>query len=126
MDDEKYIKAKILSRFYKLALATNRKEIRQGLQGVKELPDRAGMVFIHNCSARHPYWMLNTYIPLTMLFLNENKKVVDVIHRQDTNNPVEKKPEHPAKYVIEVNYDPELSDCLGKEIEFLGVKSCER
>jgi uncharacterized membrane protein (UPF0127 family) len=111
------IEAKLLSRFYKLIPATTPEEREQGLQDVSDLPDRSGVIFIHECPAKHPYWMYNTHIPLTIIFLDQDLKVVDVEHRQDTNSLEKTRPDRKAQFVIEVNYDPALDKVKGNTIE---------
>lgn len=60
---------------FKVMVASNSEEWRQGLMGVKELPANEGMLFVFNKKVDYPFWMKNTLIPLTVLFIYKNKVV---------------------------------------------------
>jgi hypothetical protein len=74
----------------------------QGLMHRRILPEDRGMLFVFTGVARHAMWMMNTYIPLSVAFLDENGTIINIEdmkpHTQDTH-PAAK----PAKYALEVN-----------------------
>jgi len=49
-----------------------------GLSKRKSLPDRHGMLFIFDRPGRHPFWMKDTYIPLDLIFFDNDFKVVGI------------------------------------------------
>jgi len=78
-------------------------EVRmQGLMHRRVLPESRGMLFVFREVERHAMWMMNTYIPLSVAFLDERGVIINIEdmkpHTQDTH-PAAK----PAKYALEVN-----------------------
>ena len=74
----------------------------QGLMHRRILPEDRGMLFVFPDVERHAMWMMNTYIPLSVAFLDENGVIINIEdmkpHTQDAH-PAAK----PAKYALEVN-----------------------
>lgn len=88
-----------------LELALTPEEKAKGLMHREYLAENTGMLFVFEDEGRPGFWMKNTLIPLDMIFINSNNKVVDIM----TAEPCEKEPcekylsEQQAKYVLEVN-----------------------
>lgn len=112
----KTTKIEVDDNTYKCIISDTQEQRSQGLKHLKNLPKNIGMLFIHNKEARHPYWMAETHIPLSLIYINSDRKIVDVKHRTDTNNFRNVRPEAKAKYVLEVNLDKSLDDHIGKQI----------
>ncbi len=67
------------------------------------LPDTAGMLFIFENSELRSFWMKNTYIPLDIIYVNENKQIV-TIHRHTKPHTEDSVLSYKnAMYVVEVN-----------------------
>jgi uncharacterized membrane protein (UPF0127 family) len=83
-------------------VAANDNDRARGLMFRRELPPDHGMIFVFDKSEEHGFWMHNTLIPLDMIFLDEDRRVVGVVAnaapRTDTPRTVGK----PSRYVIEV------------------------
>ncbi len=60
---------------FKVMTAVNPAEWKQGLMDIKKLHKNTGMFFIFPKKVDYPFWMKNTLIPLTVLFINKNKVV---------------------------------------------------
>ena len=63
---------------YQLELALTPEQQTQGLMYRESLPDRTGMLFVFNESGTHHFWMKNTMIPLDMIWMDENGRVIFV------------------------------------------------
>jgi len=81
-------------------------EQEQGLMFRKSLPQNQGMLFIFEDEQPRAFWMKNTLIPLDMIFIDANWRIVKLIKNAE---PCKEDPcptydsERPAKYVLEVN-----------------------
>jgi len=79
-------------------------DIQKGLMYIKNpLPDNTGMLFDFGHTGEQNMWMKNTFIPLDMVFLNENKKVLGFV---ENTTPLKEKLVgigQPSRYVLETN-----------------------
>jgi hypothetical protein len=74
----------------------------QGLMYRRILPEDHGMLFVFAETARHAMWMKNTYIPLSVAFIDEQGVIINIENMQpqtEDTHPAAK----PAKYALEVN-----------------------
>ena len=88
-----------------LEIADSPEEREVGLMNRTALAPEAGMLFIHEESGRHYYWMKNTLIPLDIIWIEEKNSIVQVSKAVPCNSepcPVYA-PDSPAKFVLEVN-----------------------
>lgn len=97
------IKLKISDTTYTIELATTTAQKVKGLSGRDELCSKCGMLFIFNNETSLPFWMKDTRIPLDMIWLNKEGKVVDIQTALDTNSIKTYQNKSPAKYVLELN-----------------------
>lgn len=76
-----------------------------GLMYRESLDENKGMLFIFEDESQRAFWMKNTKIPLDMIFINKEKKIVNIL----TAEPCDADPcqnygsEKPAMYVLEIN-----------------------
>lgn len=73
-----------------------------GLMYRKELGDRQGMLFVFPEETIRRFWMKNTYIPLDMIFVNRQKKVVSLLENVPPLTEDQRVSEAPATFVLEV------------------------
>lgn len=90
-------------------LARTFSERAQGLMNRTSLPENSGMLFVFPGPQKLSFWMKNTYIPLTIAYLDENK-VIKEIYDMRAQSMMEKDPhaeDYPSdcrcQYALEVN-----------------------
>jgi len=83
-------------------LARSEQEQQQGLMFRKSMPADQGMLFVFEKEQRLGFWMKNTYLPLSIAFLNSAFKIVDIQDMMplDENTHVSLSP---ALYALEMN-----------------------
>ncbi len=74
-----------------------------GLMYRKELGATAGMLFVFDRTEEHSFWMKNTILPLDMIFLGEDRKVVGIVKDAVPFTTTSRSVGKPSRYVLEVN-----------------------
>ncbi|HZN23900.1 MAG TPA: DUF192 domain-containing protein [Burkholderiales bacterium] len=73
-----------------------------GLMYRRMLPEDRGMLFVFPDVALHGMWMMNTYLPLSVAFLDREGAIINIAdmqpHTTDTHSAA-----RPAKYALEMN-----------------------
>lgn len=91
--------------FY-MEIAKTPEEREQGLMHRDTLDEQTGMFFLFPNEGVHTIWMKNTLIPLDIIWINEEKKVVHIKHNaQPCTNSLCPLiiPNAEASYVLEIN-----------------------
>ena len=73
-----------------------------GLMQRKSMPTGAGMLFLFDESAAHCMWMKNTLIPLSVAFIDERGRIVNIADMQpldETSHCAAR----PARFALEMN-----------------------
>lgn len=83
---------------------------QKGLMYRTSLKEHEGMIFYFADSARHSFYMYNTKIPLSVIFLDETLRIVDILDMEPcpSQNPLEcpiYTPRQPCRYAVEVNQE---------------------
>ena len=79
-------------------------EIRKGLMFIKnKLPENHGMLFKMKRKSIHSFWMKNTYIPLDMIFINKDGKVIGFKKNRKPLSLKSSSIGKPSDYVLEMN-----------------------
>ncbi len=84
-------------------LARTDAERARGLMERRELAPDAGMLFLFDETAEHPFWMKNTLIPLDMLFISDDGLVAGVVARAVPGDLSPRSAGGPSRFVLEVN-----------------------
>ncbi|MBS3073357.1 DUF192 domain-containing protein [Candidatus Pacearchaeota archaeon] len=91
------IKAEVADTIWKQAI---------GLMNRTNLPEDQGMLFIFDSERKREFWMKNTIIPLDMIFLDKDFKIVNIIKNAQPCKSLDCEfysSTGPARYVIEIN-----------------------
>lgn len=89
----------------KAEIANTPTSIEKGLMNRSSLPIDRGMLFIFPSANLREFWMKDTLIPLDMIFIDTNKKIINIVKNaepldESRNKYISLKP---SLYVIEVN-----------------------
>jgi uncharacterized membrane protein (UPF0127 family) len=113
----KYTNVKIGNTEIRAEIADNIIKRTKGLMFRKSLPENEGMLFVFNEEEYHSFWMMNMSFPIDIIWINQEKKVIDIVENAQpcklscsTYKPKEK-----AMYVLEVNAN--FTEKHGIEIE---------
>jgi len=90
----------------RLEIADTQNARINGLMFRKSLPDKSGMLFVFPVEDIYSFWMKNTLIPLDMIWLDKNYKVVHIkswVPACVTDDCPSYDPGVKAMYVLEVN-----------------------
>lgn len=108
-------------------IASTPEQKEKGLMGVESLSDEEGMLFVYEEKGYRTFWMKDTLIPLDMIFVDDNHRIVDIFHNVSpctTELCSAYRSAKKAMYVLEVNGG--LSKNYGFEIgdlvEFSGLE----
>jgi uncharacterized membrane protein (UPF0127 family) len=74
----------------------------QGLMHRRMLPENRGMLFVFSYSAPQSFWMMNTYIPLSIAFIDENGAIVNIADMKPLTTDSHSSAK-PAKFALEMN-----------------------
>lgn len=85
-----------------LEVARTEQQKTSGLMYRKHLAKNAGMVFLYDTPTDVGIWMKNTYLPLDVIFIDCDNKVVDVVTRKPLTTDISYVPVKICS-IIEVN-----------------------
>jgi uncharacterized protein len=99
------ISIKLKQQHYQLQIADNNQRRMQGLMYRASLADNEGMLFVYPKSGNYRFWMKNTLIPLTVIWMDEQAEIVDIkllLPCKAVNCPIYAAA-RPSRYVIELS-----------------------
>lgn len=103
-------KIKIGSKIIHVEIAKTPDQHQYGLMNRNSLPENNGMLFIFENEQTLSFWMKNTFIDLSIAYIDKNKQIVDIQEMKATNQMmVGDLPSYPsakpALYALEMNKD---------------------
>ncbi len=84
-----------------IAATPEKREV--GLMYRRELPLNRGMLFIFPAEKVNSFWMKNTPIPLDMIFISRERKIVGIVHETVPFSLDGRSVSVPSQYVLEIN-----------------------
>lgn len=94
-------KVKVNGTTFSVEIVADEPSRQAGLMFRKTLPERHGMLFIFDRANIYPFWMRNTPLSLDIIFIDENRKVINVCTMPpETDRTCS--PTRPALYVLEL------------------------
>ena len=88
---------------FDVEIAKTIEERRTGLMYRKELLNNEGMLFIFPSEKIIQLWTKNTYIPLDVIFISENKVIVDIKKNMEKLSETIVKSKVKSRYALEFN-----------------------
>lgn len=94
-----------------------------GLMFRKSLPEDGGMLFVFGNDGYHGIWMMNTSIPLDIIWIDSDHRIVDIMKDAPPCGMICTKtysPKEMARYVLEVNagFADEHGIGIGDKVNF--------
>jgi uncharacterized membrane protein (UPF0127 family) len=86
---------------FRLEVCSTEGERAKGLMYRRSLDEDAGMIFVFPEERNHSFWMKNTYIPLDMVFVDKDMKVVGLLSDVPPLNLAPRTVGKPSLYVLE-------------------------
>ena len=86
-----------------LEIADTDRARARGLMFRKTLAKNRGMIFVFPLEVNHPFWMKDTLIPLDMIFLDRERRVVGIVRDTEPLTLTSRSCGRRSLYVIEVN-----------------------
>jgi uncharacterized membrane protein (UPF0127 family) len=96
------IDLKIDKNIIKAEVASTMSSQQLGLMYRKSMPEQNGMLFVFEQKAGHCFWMKNTLLPLSIAFIDDEGKIVNIqeMKPQSEENHC---PLKPIRYALEMN-----------------------
>jgi uncharacterized membrane protein (UPF0127 family) len=110
-------------RRFKVELAVKEHERQRGLMYRDRLGDDEGMLFLFEEMGPLSFWMKNTWIPLDMLFIDDDLTVVGIVENAEPMTTTPRSPGGNSRFVLEVKggLSSQLGMAAGQKVRFEGV-----
>ena len=102
---------------FNIEVATSPQQVAQGLMFRRQMAADAGMLFIFERPDPATFWMKNTFIPLDMIFIGVDGRIVNIAERTIPQSETPVPAAGPTRAVLEVN---------GGATSRLGIKPGDR
>ena len=102
---------------FNIEVATSPQQVAQGLMFRRQMAADAGMLFIFERPDPATFWMKNTFIPLDMIFIGVDGRIMNIAERTIPQSETPVPAAGPTRAVLEVN---------GGATSRLGIKPGDR
>jgi uncharacterized membrane protein (UPF0127 family) len=108
---------------FRVEVALTPEEHARGLMYRTRLATDAGMIFVFDEPQIQRFWMKNTLIPLDMIFIGADHRVVGVVENAAPETENERMVGAPSQYVLEIGggLAAQLGIRAGQAVDFQGV-----
>ena len=98
-------------------------ERQRGLMYRDSLGEDEGMLFLFEEMGPLSFWMKNTWIPLDMLFIDDDLTVVGIVDNAEPMTTTPRNPGGHSRFVLEVKggLSQQLGMVAGQKVRFEGV-----
>ena len=86
-----------------IEIARTRQQIERGLMWRRSMEENQGMLFEMDSLEQQSFWMLNTYIPLDIIYIDADRRIVSIAENTTPKSTDPIPSGAPALYVLEVN-----------------------
>jgi uncharacterized membrane protein (UPF0127 family) len=101
--DELTIESRAGTHHFSVEVAVTPQQRGQGLMFRERLPAESGMLFVYPAEQMISMWMKNTLIPLDMLFIAEDGRIIHIAERAIPGSTATISSGQPARAVLELN-----------------------
>jgi len=110
---------------FHVELAMTPDQQSRGLMFRQSLATDAGMLFVFDRMSVHAFWMKNTLIPLDMLFIGADRRIVGIVANAEPKTETARTVGEPSQYVLEIGggLSGQLGIRAGQLVDFQGVPS---
>jgi uncharacterized membrane protein (UPF0127 family) len=108
---------------FHVELALTPADQNRGLMFRQSLATDQGMLFVFDRQAVHTFWMKNTLIPLDMLFIDKDRRIVGIVENAEPQTETGRSVGKPSQYVLEIGggLSGKLGVREGQLVDFQGV-----
>jgi uncharacterized membrane protein (UPF0127 family) len=108
---------------FHVEVAVTPEQQERGLMYREHLATDGGMLFIAERPRVHTFWMKNTLIPLDMIFIGADRKIVGIVENAEPQTLTERRVNGPSQYVLEIGggLSSQLGIRAGQDVELNAV-----
>ncbi len=88
---------------FRVEMAISPQQMQQGLMFRRQMDADAGMLFLHDSEREQAMWMMNTFIPLDMLFIRRDGTISHIAQRTVPHSTATISSNGPVLAVLELN-----------------------
>ncbi len=86
-----------------IEIADTREDITRGMMYRPSMAQNHGMLFLMETTDIQSFWMLNTLLPLDIIFISEEQRIINIAANTPPKSLESVSSTAPARYVLEVN-----------------------
>src|SRR5215510_3500825 len=90
-------------RSFQVEIADTPAKREMGLQYRRDLATDRGMIFLFPNESQQAFWMKNTPIPLDMIFINKDRKIVGIVEQAVPFSTDSRSVPGASQFVLEIN-----------------------